>query len=109
MTAARFAAAPALALAALVGLAGTARADKIDGDWCAPDGARSLAIDGPAITTPGGHAIQGDYSRHQFRYVVPPGEPGAGSAVTLRLRNETTVEIGLPSGTETWHRCQLNS
>ena len=45
----------ALALAALAyGLApGGARADAIDGHWCAPDG-RVMTIEGPAILTPGG-------------------------------------------------------
>lgn len=99
----------AASLLAAALLAGPALADRIDGDWCAPDGARSLHIDGPAITTPGGHPIQGDYNRHFFSYTVPPGEPGAGARVNLRLLNDTAVQIYFPAATETWHRCQLNS
>jgi hypothetical protein len=89
--------------------AGPALADKIDGSWCASGSARSIHIDGPAVTTPGGHALQGDYSRHFFSYTIPAGEPGAGTRVNMRLLNEMAVEIQFPSGTETWHRCQLNS
>ena len=43
---------PMCALAVALG-SWPARADKIDGEWCAADG-RRLAIAGPAITTPGG-------------------------------------------------------
>lgn len=103
---------PALRLALALGLAllaTPALADRIDGDWCSDDGARNMHIDGPAITTPGGHAIEGDYSRHAFSYTVPAGEPGAGTRVNMRLLNEMNVEIFFPADTETWHRCQLNS
>lgn len=108
MTATRPALTFGLILAGLVA-ADPALADKIDGDWCAPGSARSIHIDGPAITTPGGHAIQGDYSRHYFVYTIPAGEPDAGAQVDMRLLNEMTVEITFPKATETWHRCQLNS
>ena len=53
-----------------------ARADAIDGMWC--KGSRSMQIDGPAIVTPGGTSMTGDYARHGFRYVVPADEEGAG-------------------------------
>jgi hypothetical protein len=83
------------------------RADVIDGDWCAPDG-RSFTIDGPNITTPGGAAITGDYTRHSFVYVVPQGENGSGTRVAMQLLNEETVHLTglLP---EIWRRCSLNS
>ena len=100
-----------LALAASVGLvlatiAGTARADKIDGSWCDSTGQR-LSIDGPAIVTPGGHAITGDYNRHFFSYIVPPGEANGGVAMQMRLLNEETMQrrAGPEADVETWHRC----
>jgi len=46
-------------IAMFVALCAPARADAIDGEWCAGDG-RHFSIRGPAITTPGGNAIQGD-------------------------------------------------
>jgi hypothetical protein len=97
------------AVAALVGLAlatGAARADKIDGSWCDSTGQR-LSIDGPAIVTPGGHAITGDYNRHHFSYVVPADEPNGGATMQLRLLNEETMQRRAGPGTtvETWHRC----
>jgi len=83
-----------------------ARADAIDGDWCAADG-RRLSIAGPAITTPGGARITGDYSRHHFRYVVPKAEPGAGETVEMSLRSEQEVWVQPrpEAPIEAWHRC----
>jgi hypothetical protein len=98
---------PAMGL--LLALAGAARADAIDGRWCHQDG-RHLAIRGPQITTPGGHKISGDYSRHFFAYVAPAAEPSAGQTVYLRLISEYLMHsrVGAPSGDgppEVWNRC----
>jgi hypothetical protein len=102
----------ALALSALAyGLApGVARADAIDGHWCAPDG-RVMTIEGPAILTPGGNRITGDYSRHAFSYVVPAGESAAGTTIAMVLLNEETVELDPGGGAdhEIWHRCEVIS
>jgi hypothetical protein len=97
-----------LALVALT--PGVARADKIDGNWCAPDG-RVMTIDGPAIVTPGGSQITGNYSRHAFSYVVPPGESDAGATILMILLNEETVRIAPGNGApeEIWHRCDVIS
>ena len=88
--------------------AGDLRADAIDGNWCAPDG-RVFSIDGPRIITPGGHALDGDYSRHAFAYVAPPGEDGAGSQVLMQLLNEQTVRILAGLAPEIWRRCDVTS
>jgi hypothetical protein len=91
----------------LAACGGPARADAIDGDWCHADG-RHLSIRGPQIVTPGGTSLQGDYTRHSFRYDVPASETGAGRPVSMILRNETTVDLrfGGPSEPlQTWHRC----
>ena len=103
---------PRLALAATIGvvavsLAGPARADKIDGSWC-DEGGQRLSIDGPAIVTPGGNSLGGDYNRHFFRYVVPDGEPNSGATIQMRLLNEETMQrrlAGPSAAVETWHRC----
>ncbi len=96
------------ALAILLACAGPARADAIDGNWCAPDG-RTLAIDGPRLITPGGAAITGEYNRHGFAYVVPASEAGAGSRVIMVLLNEETVRISAGLKPEIWHRCDVTS
>jgi hypothetical protein len=93
------------AAAALATLAAPARADAIDGDWCADDG-RHLSIRGPAITTPGGIETDGDYARHAFNYVVPEGEASAGQSVAMTLLNENTVDVQADGRTETWLRCK---
>ena len=97
----------ALLLAAVTVLASSpVYADKIDGEWCGPGG-RRLSIEGPAITTPGGSRLNGNYSRHHFSYVVPKPEPGAGDTVEMALQNEEEVLI-LPrpgADVELWRRC----
>jgi len=89
---------------------GVACADAIDGHWCAADG-RVMTIEGPAILTPGGHQITGEYSRHAFSYVAPTGEQGAGATVAMILLNEETVRLDPGNGAayEIWHRCDVIS
>ena len=57
-----------------------ARADAIDGMWC--QGSRSMQIDGPAIVTPGGISMTGEY--------------------------DLDVTVG-EGPTERWRRCKLTS
>jgi len=83
-----------------------AMADAIDGHWCHQDN-RRISIEGPAIVTPGGSRITGNYARHSFTYVVPASEPGAGQTVAMSLMNEMTVHlrIGTDGAMQEWHRC----
>lgn len=95
-------------LAALILLAAApVRADAIDGDWCSTQSRRHLSIDGPRIVTPGGRALQGDYSRHGFVYTAPAGEAEAGRRIDLRLVDDRTM-LFRPEGAssdEVWNRC----
>ena len=99
-----------LAAAMWLALGGAALADVIDGDWCQADG-RHIQINGPTIVTPAGNTLQGLYSRHSFSYTVPASEPSAGTTITMRLLNETTVNLwhgtasGDPTTAEVWKRC----
>ena len=104
-----------LVLAAMcAALPAPARADAIDGHWCHKDG-RRMSIEGPAIVTPGGTSMAGDYDRHGFAYVVPAGEPGAGGRVTMDLESDDIIQLTLPAlgpgpnppVIETWQRCDL--
>lgn len=106
----RFGAAFGMAALACALAPGLARADAIDGHWCAADG-RVMTIEGPAIVTPGGHQIRGEYSRHAFSYVVPVGERPAGATIFMVLLNEETVEVDPGDGAdhEIWHRCDVIS
>lgn len=82
-----------------------AYADAIDGDWCLAS--RQMRIEGPKITTPGGNAITGDYTRHTFSYVVPVREPGAGSNIDMQLISDDAVEVRTgAAAAETWRRCK---
>ena len=92
----------------LLASAGAAVADAIDGDWCRPDGKR-MSISGPDIVTPGGHRIAGNYSRHAFDYVVPPGEGGAGETVWIVLLSEYLAHARQgreDAPVQVWNRCQ---
>ncbi len=99
----------AVALAAVwMFSASDARADAIDGMWC--KGSLSMRIEGPAIVTPGGTSMTGDYERHGFRYVVPPGEAKAGKTVTMVLLGEYDLDVSVGEDpTERWRRCKLTS
>jgi hypothetical protein len=91
----------------LLGFSGAAFADAIDGDWCQADGKR-MSISGPAIVTPGGRQMNGDYSRHSFSYVIPSGEDGAGATMSIQLRGEylAHARAGTDAPIQEWRRCQ---
>lgn len=83
-----------------------ARADSIDGHWCASDG-RHVEIRGSAIETPRGTVTNGQYGRHDFTYVIPASDPGAGDQVRMQLVSEETMRWSQAGGAvETWRRCQ---
>ncbi len=91
---------------------GAASADAIDGDWCASDG-RHLTIEGPRVTTPAGKRMEGNYSRHNFEYVVPAPEPAEGQTVFMVLQGETMVHLRVAADRaaaaqlppQIWRRC----
>ena len=87
--------------------AGMAHADAIDGHWCRADGKR-MSIAGPHIVTPGGTTMRGDYTRHFFSYVVPPGETGAGKTVAITLLSEDLAHAreGEDPAIQEWRRCR---
>lgn len=95
--------------------AAPAWADAIDGNWCFA--AKQLAIRGPAIVTPGGTAMQGDYDRHHFSYVVPAGEANAGKTVVMVLLGETAMHLSVGTSAteaakatpELWRRCSATT
>jgi hypothetical protein len=98
-----------LGLAIIAGallLATPAKADVIDGNWCRDE--RRFSIEGPTIVTVTGHKMQGDYTRHSFRYTVPATDPGAGQDVFMQLLNELTLSlrVGADGASEIWQRCK---
>lgn len=95
-----------LGLAALMLGAPPAKADAIDGDWCLPERGR-MTIDGHRIITPGGKRTEGDYTRHSFKYEVPPGEAGTGTMILMVLLSEYAVQVRSSAGgpDQIWRRC----
>jgi hypothetical protein len=99
------------AAAVLLASAGACFADAIDGDWRRADGKR-MSIRGPEIVTPGGKQTRGDYTRHSFSYVIPPGESGAGDLVQILLRGEYLAQArqGAESSPwQDWRRCSATT
>lgn len=92
----------------LIGGTGAARADAIDGNWCA--GSKRMSIRGPEIVTPGGAALRGDYTRHFFSYVIPAGEPDAGATMSIQLRGEhlAHARTGDSAAIVEWRRCSAD-
>ncbi len=86
-----------------------ALADQIDGDWCNAEG-ENLRIDGPAIKTPGGVSMTGEYDRHHFSYVSPPGEKHAGETLNMTQHSDELMTMRLPDGSYvSWRRCEVIS
>ena len=93
--------------------AGTALADRIDGNWCTGSTQR-IEINGPKISLNNRPAFDGQYSRHEFLYTVPAGEDHAGDQVYLRLRGEEDMTSYTIKNNEAvdpveWKRCQAIS
>ncbi len=104
-----------LAAAVLMVMTAPAHADKIDGSWCSPQG-KSMTIMGRRITTPGGTQMQGDYTRHTFKYDIPESEAGAGDRVWAEQLSEEAVAVTVYRGKnreagprEIWTRCEVIS
>lgn len=100
------------ALTLLVASTTLARADAIDGDWCAAEGNLHMTINGANITTPSGKQIKGNYTRHAFDYVVPDGEAGAGETVNILLRGEylaVSRQGASDAPLKEWRRCAMRT
>jgi hypothetical protein len=70
------------------------------------------AIRGPEITTPSGVTLKGNYHRHEFSYIAPPGDADAGTQIDLRLLSEEFMNLyrlkdGTPGEPELWRRCKV--
>jgi hypothetical protein len=82
-----------------------------DGNWCGEKGLH-LTIKGPEITTPSGVNLKGNYHRHEFTYVAPPGDAKPGMLIYLmqlseELMNLYHVKVGKPR--ELRRRCEVTS
>ena len=93
----------------MVQFAPPASAHVIDGQWC--KSGESMKIKGPTIVTPGGNKIKGNYTHHSFEYIVPEGEPGAGTKVVANMLDgeEIMVTSKTTPKPQKWTRCQITS
>ncbi len=103
----------AFAVLAFLMLPSCALADAIDGSWCGEHGGH-ISISGPSIVIGSKNPMVGNYRRHDFSYVIPPGEADAGKMVYLQLLDEDdmqsfVIEDGKPGAQENWKRCAVTS
>lgn len=105
----------ALSFIVCLGLSTAAKADQIDGTWCSPAG-ESMTITGDTVQTPSGKTVVGRYSRHNFDYEIPKGEPNAGGRIFAEQLNDQEVRVTRikpvqtePGAHETWTRCDVVS
>lgn len=92
---------------ALVCGATAVSAHSIDGQWCSPDGVRSLQIAGPRVVTSSGVDTMGDYQHYAYSYLVPEGHEGAGSEIDMVFLNDDEMRVTAGSASpEIWNRCK---
>lgn len=95
----------------LLGFAGTAHADSLDGDWCNADNEK-LTIEGDDIILPDGKRVTGNYARHQFTFSSPSGAWHGGKDILLQQHSEQSMSLlsaGNSAAGEAWKRCNVNS
>lgn len=100
-----------LALAMLLASQMSALADRIDGTWCGPEG-KTLSVNGPSVTTPGGNGVVARYNRHHVDYEIPAGEANAGDRFSADQLNDEQIQVvvmpksgGTASSPEIWKSC----
>lgn len=69
-------------------------ADRIDGNWCSPEG-RSISVDGPNVVTPGGRTITANYNRHHVDFEIPKGEPDSGNRFSADQLNDEEISVSI--------------
>jgi hypothetical protein len=102
-----------LCLVLSVLLVSVAHADAIDGDWCNQDGSQIL-IDGNSIRLTDGTVVSGNYTRHKFSYIAPPGDLEAGKEILFVQRSEEEMRRvrdlqAMPEHADIWQRCRNTS
>ncbi len=103
-----------LVLAVITGFAATpAMAHSIQGIWCHKDG-RRMEIRDSTIILPRGTTTTGDFWRHYFDYVIPPGEDEAGTGRHLQLLRDDKTVYDVPANKRdaepiVWTRCDLGT
>lgn len=79
----------------------------LDGNWCHADGKR-LTVKGPDVVTPAGKPLRAEYARTFASWVVPDGEPNAGTTITMMLIGPDrahTREGAADTPPLEWRRC----
>lgn len=81
----------------------------LDGNWCHPDGKR-LTVKGPDVITPAGKSLRAEYARTFASWVIPDGEPSAGTTITMMLIGTDrahTREGAADTPPLEWRRCPV--
>jgi ABC-type phosphate transport system substrate-binding protein len=79
----------------------------LEGSWCHADGKR-LTVKGSDVVTPAGKPLRAEYARTFASWVIPDGEPNAGTTVTMMLIGTDrahTREGAADTPPLEWRRC----
>jgi len=79
----------------------------LDGNWCHTDG-KKLTVKGADIITPARKPLRADYARTFASWVIPEGEPNAGTTTTMMLIGTDrahTREGAADTPPLEWRRC----
>lgn len=79
----------------------------LDGDWCHADGKR-LTLKGSDVVTPAGKSLRAEYARTFASWVIPDGEPNAGTTIRMMLIGADrahTREGAADTPPLEWRRC----
>ncbi len=98
-----------LALASLVTALAVApaSADQIVGEWCPPDGGRSLSVRNYNDVSLNGKAVQANVDRHHVDFVIPAGEPDAGVKFSADQRSDEEIRVTIGTAAPvSWTPCK---
>lgn len=88
-------------------LASPAAADAIPGDWCPPGGGRILQIKTSGHVTFAGKIVAANVDRHHTDFVIPKGEPDAGSRFSADQLNDVQIRVTINGKKpEIWTPCE---
>jgi hypothetical protein len=88
-----------------------ARADQINGTWCAPGGGKSIRVEDASVISPGGKTVTANVVRHHVDFVIPPGEPDAGATFYADQLSDEQIRVTIKSkagvtAPEIWTPCK---
>lgn len=97
----------AIVVMVLITLASPAGADAIPGDWCPPDGGRTLQITTSGDVTFAGKPVKAKVTQHNADFVIPDGETDVGARFSATQLNDNEIRVTIAGrAPEIWTPCK---